>query len=61
MSENATQTQEQSFDLTLTLQEVNVIIAALNEAPFKIADPLLKKIVPQAQEQINALQQAQQQ
>lgn len=45
-----------TITLTLNLQEVNVIITALQEIAFKLSDPVLKKVVPQAQEQINALQ-----
>ena len=51
------QTQNPSLTLTLTLQEVNVVIAALQEVPFKVADPVLKVLVPQAQEQLKVLQQ----
>jgi hypothetical protein len=51
------QTQNPSLSLTLTLQEVNVIIAALQEIPFKAADPVLKVLVPQAEQQLKAIQQ----
>lgn len=40
------------FELKLTLQELNAVIGALQEAPFKHADPVIKKIVPQAQAQL---------
>jgi len=43
--------QEQTFTLTLTVNEVNTVLAALQELPHRLADPILKKIVEQAQQQ----------
>jgi hypothetical protein len=40
--------------LTFDLTEVNVILAALSEAPFRIADPVIKKIQAQAEPQVQA-------
>lgn len=60
MSENtqtAAQTQQNvNLTLTLSLQDVNVIIAALQEIPFKAADPVIKRLVPQAQQQLQQTQ-----
>ncbi len=38
------------FDLDIN--EVNVILAALQELPHRVADPILRKIMQHAQEQI---------
>lgn len=61
MSENTETTPQQNpnLELTLTLQEVNVIIAALQEIPFKMADPVLKSLVPQAEQKLKQFQQSQ--
>ena len=45
-----TEKQNPSLTVSLTLQEINVILGALQEMPFKIADPVLKSLVPQAQQ-----------
>lgn len=52
----ASDPQNPNINLTLTLQEVNIVISALQEIAFKLSDPVLKKIIPQAQEQIKAMQ-----
>lgn len=44
--------QEQTVNLELTVNEVNVVFAALQELPHRIADPLLKKMIQQAQSQL---------
>lgn len=46
---NQTQNQNPSVTISLTAQEINVILAALQEVPYRIADPVLKTIVPQVQ------------
>jgi hypothetical protein len=43
--------QEQVFTLALTANEVNTVLAALQELPHRLVDPILKKIVEQAQQQ----------
>ena len=48
-----------TITLNLTVQEVNVIIAALQEMPFKVADPVLKNLVPQAQQSLDAFKASQ--
>jgi hypothetical protein len=54
MNEN----QNPTFNFALTLEEANVILAALQELPAKICNPLSEKIKNQAQEQIAAMQAA---
>ena len=49
-----------TITLTLNLQKVNVILAALQEMPFKVADPILKDILPQAEQQLKAQQETEQ-
>lgn len=41
-----------SLDLTLTLDEVNAILAALQELPARVANPLTQKISEQAKKQL---------
>jgi hypothetical protein len=41
---------KQEFGLKFTLDELNVIFAALQEGPFKVVQPILQKI----QEQVNS-------
>lgn len=42
---------EQTFFFELTLNEANAILAGLGKLPFEIADPIIKKIQSQAQNQ----------
>lgn len=53
--------QQPILHLTLNLQEVNVILAALHEAPFKLADPILRAIYAQGQKQLKDLEDQQNQ
>ena len=48
------QPTEQTLKLEVTVNELNVIFGALQEAPLphRISDPVLKKIFGQAQEQM---------
>lgn len=55
-SSNQTNNQNPNLTLTLSLKEVNIVLSALQEIPFKLADPVLKKIVPQAEQQIKAIE-----
>lgn len=41
------------FNLKVTEQEANYLIAGLMELPAKIANPLVKKLQDQAREQMN--------
>jgi hypothetical protein len=45
-----------TFTFELNLEEANVILAALQEIPAKICNPISEKIKAQAQEQIAAMQ-----
>lgn len=56
--QTAPQQQDQNPTLTLklSLKDINLVIAGVQEIPFKVADPLIKNIVAQAQEQIKTLQ-----
>lgn len=47
------------FNFTLNLEEANTVLAALQEIPAKICNPISEKIKAQAQEQIAAMQAAQ--
>lgn len=47
-----------AFTLELSLEETNAILAALQELPAKICNPLSDKIKSQAQAQIAAKQKA---
>ena len=47
--------QNPEFKFTLNLNETNAILAALQELPARIANPISDKIKAQAQEQIDAM------
>lgn len=47
------QQNEQNVNIQLTVNEVNVILGALGEIPHRVADPVLKKVLGQAQAQLN--------
>jgi hypothetical protein len=53
-------TQPESIDpilsITLKVAEVNIVLAGLQELQFKIADPLMKNIIVQAQTQLGQVQ-----
>lgn len=38
--------------LTLSVNDINIVLAGLQELPFKVADPLIKNIMAQAQAQL---------
>ena len=42
-----------TISIELNVQEVNTILAALGELPHRVADPILRKVVEQAQQQVN--------
>ncbi len=46
------QQQEPTVKIELTVNEVNVVFAALQELPHRVADPILKKMLQQAQSQL---------
>ena len=46
------QQQVPTVNLAVDVNELNVIMGALQELPHRVVDPLLKKIFQQAQEQL---------
>jgi hypothetical protein len=48
--------QNPELNFVLTMQEANTVLAALQELPAKIANPLTQKITEQAKPQIEQLQ-----
>lgn len=44
--------QEPVVNLELVVNEVNVVLAALQELPHRVSDPLLRKIMGQANAQL---------
>lgn len=45
-------TQEPTVKVELTINEFNVVMAAIQELPHRVADPILKKMFAQAQMQL---------
>lgn len=45
------QRQVQTFTLTMDVNELNIVFSALQELPHRVADPVLKKLISQAQTQ----------
>lgn len=52
--------QEVTLTLALSIPDLNIIIAALQELPHRAVDQLIKDIVAQAQSQLAAAEPAQQ-
>lgn len=44
--------QEPTVKVELTVNELNVVFAALQELPHRVADPILKSMFQQAQTQL---------
>lgn len=44
--------QEPTVKVELTVNELNVVFAALQELPHRVADPILKSMFQQAQAQL---------
>lgn len=44
--------QPQNLTIELNVNEINVVMAALQELPHRVADPLLRKLMQQAQGQL---------
>ena len=40
------------INIEVNVQEINTILAALGELPHRVADPILRKLVEQAQKQM---------
>lgn len=49
-----------TFNIQLTLEEANIVLAGLQELPGKICNPLSESIKNQAQAQLAAMQAAEQ-
>lgn len=45
-------TDTKELTLLLDVNEVNLVLAALQELPHKVSDSLIKKVIEQAQTQI---------
>ena len=43
---------EPTLTFTVTVNEINVILASLQELPHKVADPILRKLFSQGQAQL---------
>ena len=50
--ENQQAPQTPTVSLTVDVNELNVVMGALQELPHRVVDPLLKKIFQQAQAQL---------
>lgn len=46
------QAQEPTVALEMTVNDLNVVFASLQELPHRVADPILKKLFQQAQAQL---------
>lgn len=44
--------KEPTAQIELTINQINVVLAALQELPHRVADPILKTIVAQVQPQV---------
>ena len=45
--------EQPKITLELDVNSVNTILAALGELPHRVADPILRNVVEQAQKQVN--------
>jgi len=43
-----------TVSLTMDINELNVIVAGLQELPHRVVDAIIKKLIQQAQEQLQA-------
>lgn len=46
------QMQEEALVLKVSINEINVVLAALAELPHRVSDPIIRKLMQQAQEQL---------
>lgn len=51
---DAANQQPPVLKIEVNVNEVNVIIGALAELPHRVADPVIRKVITQAQEQLQA-------
>lgn len=47
-----TENNDPVLSIAMRVSEINTVLAGLQELPFKVADPLLKSIIAQAQAQL---------
>lgn len=52
MTEETQIDTDPALNIVIRVSEINTILAGLQELPFKVADPLLKNIINQAQTQL---------
>lgn len=50
--------EDPTLNISLTVTAVNTILAGLQELPFKVADPIMKDVIQQAQSQLAQQQEA---
>lgn len=50
-----TENTDPTINISLQVSQANTILAALQELPFKVADPLIKLLVSQANAQLGEL------
>lgn len=48
--------EDLNVELQLTVSEVNLVLGALSELPFKVSFGLIQKVRQQAEQQVNAAQ-----
>jgi hypothetical protein len=51
-NQNAPEQQVPNLTVELNLNELNAVFAALQELPHRVADPILRKLMAQAQAQL---------
>lgn len=51
-----TQPNDQKVTVTFTVNEANTVLAALQEMPYRIADPIIRTVLEQVQPQVQAAQ-----
>lgn len=51
-NQESTQQEAPNVSLELNVNELNVVFAALQELPHRVADPILRKMLAQAQSQL---------
>lgn len=44
---------QSAITLELNVNSVNTILAALSELPHRVADPIMRNVIEQAQKQVN--------
>lgn len=52
MTEETQPDNNPELTLVLRVNDINIVLAGLQELPFKVADPLIKNVMQQAQAQL---------